>query len=541
MKRSTFGTYIIATLFLVSCILAVGAPNIRINEALAQTPTTFTLVSNVPTVYANEFIHLTGTLSELKTGTITLYWTINATGPYTRNEALTNGVFQRDFGFSTGPGTWVLYVYWPGDATSNPATSNQITITVLPLSSPTPTPTTTPTASPTSTPTVQPTPSSTATPSPTHTFIPTPTATSSRTPTPTPTLTPTPASTLIPAATTTPTLTPGIPTSTPNLTSSASVNPTVTPISTPSPSGSPPTTQTSPSQSPAPTFAQSQTPAQQDSPSSNASTILANVWVPPPQNAIVATTVTAVAISASTVAIAAAVTPVGVPTDKATKEIRELLPSSVKKWLANYISSKQKLNLTEKTGSPFIPKKSEVIAYCISIAVLAFSFSYVKANNLAEILTVLPIILATSIIVEFAKTFVLIAYARRQGVWTEHKLWYFGLAAFIITTIAFKVPFSSPSRSVHYSPKFTKRLSAILSSAAILITLTFAGFFYFLLVSGFTAIGSTGLAMCLISAFFDTFPISPMNGKKIFGHSKTLWAALFSATLVLYSLWLILL
>jgi hypothetical protein len=153
---------------------------------------------------------------------------------------------------------------------------------------------------------------------------------------------------------------------------------------------------------------------------------------------------------------------------------------------------------------------------------------------------VLPTILATSILVGFLKTFVLIAYSRKQGVWTEHKVWYFGLATFLVTTFAFKVPFSSPSRSVHHAPKFTKRLGAILSSAEIFISLAFAGLFSLLLVGGFVVIGSIGLAMCIIGAFFDTFPIAPMNGRTIFDYSKTLWAVLFIVTLVLYAFWLLL-
>lgn len=491
MEKSRVSVCTITALFFISLILVVGAPNWRtIKEASAQLTTpTFTLVSNATTLDASKFIHITGTLSVSKTGTVTLYWTINGTGPYSHSEAITSGVFERDFGFSTGPGTWQLYVYWPGDATTNPATSNTITITVTPIPSPTPTPSPTP----------SPTPTSTATPS---------------TPTPTPTLTPTPTSS-----------------------SSPSVSPTPSSTFTPSPTGS----STPASTTPEPTVTPSPSPSQQDPSSSSASQIQASVWVPPPTNAAAATTVTVVAVAASSVAVAAAVTPVGVPTGKVTKEIRDLLPSSIKKWLNSYMSSKRKLSIGEKTGSPFVPNKSEAIAYCVSIAVLALSFSYVKANTLAEILVVLPTILATSVIVEFVKTFVLVVYARSRGVWTEHKLWYFGLATFVVTTFAFRVPFSSPTRSAHYAPKFTKRLDAILSSAAILITLAFAGLFFVLLISGFTMIGSTGFAMCIISAFFDTFPISPMKGKKIFDHSKMLWATLFITILLLYGTWLLLL
>jgi cytochrome b561 len=188
-----------------------------------------------------------------------------------------------------------------------------------------------------------------------------------------------------------------------------------------------------------------------------------------------------------------------------------------------------------------MPKKPELIAYGISIALLAFSFSYVKVSSLAEILAVLPTVFATSIVVEFAKTFVLVAYARSRGVWTEHRLWYFGLATFVLTTFAFRMPFSSPSRNLYHSPKFTKRLGAILASASVLMSLAFAGLFFGLMLSGFAAIGATGLAMCLIGAFLDTFPVTPMNGKAIFDHNKTLWTVFFVAVTAFYGAWMFLL
>ena len=72
------------------------------------------------------------------------------------------------------------------------------------------------------------------------------------------------------------------------------------------------------------------------------------------------------------------------------------------------------------------------------------------------------------------------------------------------------------------------------------MSLAFAGFFYLLLLSGIKVVGGTGLAMCLIDAFFDTFPIAPMNGRTIFNHSKKVWAAFFAETLALYVSWLFL-
>jgi hypothetical protein len=305
---------------------------------------------------------------------------------------------------------------------------------------------------------------------------------------------------------------PSKPTSTPTSTSTPSVSPTSTPTSTAAPSSPP-------------TVAQ----------------LVTIAWVPPPQNAAAATVVTAVAVGAVSIVVAAATNPVGTSAGKATEKTSDLLPESVKKWLSDFASSKRKPALDQKKGSPFLPTKAEALAYAVSLVVLTISFSYVKVADFTLILAVLPTILAVAVIVELVKTFALVAFARSLGVWTEHRLWLFGLAMFLVTTFAFGIPFSSPSRTLYHSPQFTKRREGVVASVAILVTLAFAALFFVLLVSGFTLIGSTGLAMCIIMAFLDTFPVSPMNGKAVFEHSKAAWAALFAVTLAVYVSWLILL
>lgn len=528
-----------AGLFLASLFLVFSVPSWGIREASAQTSPTFNLVTNATQVDSTSFIHIVGTLSESKTGTVVLQWAINSSGfIYTHNEQMTNGVVQRDFGFSSGPGTWQLRYYWPGDGTSNPATSNVITITVTPAPSPTPTPTTTPTPTPTATPspTAPPTASPTSTSS-SPTSAPPPTTTA---PTYNPTYNPT--TTPLPSATT-----PHVGSPTPSASPFASPTETATPSETPS---------QSPDQSTGPTYAPgytpggtstsqtsvpSQSPAASSSPSSNATRIEASVWVPPPPaNSVTATVIAAGAVGGCSVAVAAAIAPVGAPTGTVAGKVRDILPSSFKEWLADFVKSKRKMTVTEKKGSRFVPTKTEAVAYAVSIGVLAVSFSYVKANNLTEILSVLPMILATSIFVSFVKIFVSIVYSRHKGVWTEIKLWYFGLATFLVTTFAFRMPFSSPSRTVHHSEKYTKRLGAVLAVTSILMDFAFAGLFGLLLLGGFALVGSTGLAMCLISAFFNTFPVSPMNGKDVFDHSRLLWAVMFVVTLCLYGAWLML-
>jgi hypothetical protein len=262
--------------------------------------------------------------------------------------------------------------------------------------------------------------------------------------------------------------------------------------------------------------------------------------VPQPTNAAAATVAATIITGGVSIIAAAAVSTPGIPISKLTQQIQDHLPNVVKNWLAAIMSSKTSLTVDEKIGSPFLPTKSEAVVYLLSILVLTFSFSYVKVETLSQILSILPTILSTSILVGFLKTFILITYSRTRGVWTEYKLWYLGLVTFLFTTFVFRVPFSSPSRSVHYTPKLTKQLNLNLSLAEVLLSLVFGFSFYILLKSGFNTIGSVGLAMCIINAFFDTFPIKPMNGRTIYDNNKPLWIVLFLLTLGLYVSWILL-
>jgi len=266
-------------------------------------------------------------------------------------------------------------------------------------------------------------------------------------------------------------------------------------------------------------------------------------WVPPATNSVAAVVVTAGAVSIAAVGVAAATstTSVGVTTGivgKLIDKIREFLPKSVKSWLEGLIASKRKLRVEEKTGSPYLPTKSELLVYIIAVLVLAFSFAYVEVINLSQFWLVLPTFFATSILVVLVKTYILTMYARKHGVWAEYKLWYLGFVMFLVSTLAFRMPFSSPTRSVYHSKNYTERLGVLLSCTSVFITLVFAGLFFVLLTSGYVLIGGTGLAMCLIAAFFEMFPLAPMGGKTIFKYNKVLWAGFFLMTLGLYAAWL---
>jgi len=265
-----------------------------------------------------------------------------------------------------------------------------------------------------------------------------------------------------------------------------------------------------------------------------------NVWVPPAEGALAAGLVT-VGLTSVVSAIGSAVAnPETLQSGTVAQKFVDLLPEILKKWLHDFISSKRKLTISKKAGHALKLTKLEIASYTVASVVLTLAFAYAKAQTLNEILLVLPTVFATSIVVGFVKSFVEEAIARKLGVWTEHRLWYFGLALFVFSTLVFRAPFSSPSRNINYSQQFTKRSLGLVSAASVFIGLVFAVIFYIMFINGFTLIGSIGMVMSLTIAFFEALPIPPMSGKDIYNWSKSLWTGLFIATFSLYALCLLL-
>jgi Zn-dependent protease len=265
-----------------------------------------------------------------------------------------------------------------------------------------------------------------------------------------------------------------------------------------------------------------------------------SIWVPSVEGAFFAGMLT-VGLTSVVSSLSSAITnPETYPSQAVAKTV-SMFPETLKKWLAEFISSKRKKTGEQRKGSLLALTKLETLSYATSLAVLTFAFSYAKADTLNSIPFLIPTVLATSVIMEFVKNYVTEVTAKSKRVWTEYRLWYFGLATFLVSTLAFKVPFSSPSRLIHHHPKFTKRSLGLVATVSVVVPLAFATVFYALFIKGYIAIGNVGVVMCLTMAFFDSIPIRPMNGKDIYDWSKIVWVTLFIASFTLYALCLFLL
>ena len=268
-------------------------------------------------------------------------------------------------------------------------------------------------------------------------------------------------------------------------------------------------------------------------------TVTVSVWVPPVTNAVASSAATVGVISVVSLAAFAVSSPTTFASSWLAEKLDKLLPEGVKGWLESFVASKRSLVIEERTGPIFVLTKLEIIAYAVALFLLTLAFSYSGAGSIEMFLFLIPTVLATSVAVGLIKNLLTELVARLLGVWAEHRLWYFGIATFMLSTLIFKTPFSSPSRIVNHTPRFTEKSLGLVATASVIISIGFAAIFYALQILGFTYIGSIGLAMCLLMAFFDSIPIPPMNGKDIWDWNKLIWAAIFLISAILYTSWLI--
>jgi hypothetical protein len=296
--------------------------------------------------------------------------------------------------------------------------------------------------------------------------------------------------------------------------------------------------------SPSPSSSPSVTPISTLSPSPSS-----DAWSPTVENAALAGAV-AVGSAAAASAIMSVARPAEDSASRYFEKTKESFSDDGRKWASDFVESKRKLKVDEKKGSRFLPTKQEAVAYAVGIGVLTICYAYAKvALDWVGFLEILPMVLATFMIVEFVKIYVVTAFVRSRGVWAEHKIWPLGLLLLGVTTLAFRVPLSSPTRSVRHGPKVSKHLEVIVASVETLVNLAFSGIFFAILLIGetilnnigLTLLGSTGLAFCVMMSFFEILPIPPMGSKEVWDHNKALWVALFAAATTVFVLWLLLL
>lgn len=215
-----------------------------------------------------------------------------------------------------------------------------------------------------------------------------------------------------------------------------------------------------------------------------------------------------------------------------------LLPSGIQMWIENYLGSKGEISVQAGLGSAFKLTRVELIAYAIALVTLTAAFAYSSAATLQDVLIGIPVILGTSILIEFLKNYLLNVFSRSKGAWVEYRIWAPGWLMFAVSSFVFKTPFSSPSKTAKHACPESEQICGLMAVSSVVLVLLFGAGFYYVSTQGISEIGNIGLGMCLLAAFFDSIPIPPLNGRDIWDWNRNASILLLVATFAANLYWL---
>jgi Zn-dependent protease len=182
----------------------------------------------------------------------------------------------------------------------------------------------------------------------------------------------------------------------------------------------------------------------------------------------------------------------------------------------------------------------------ISAVVLAFVFAYSGIGNISlmfeQFLVALFAVSLGFLLHELSHRFI----AKRNKCHAEYRLWTYGLFLAVLLALVTNgsFVFAAPGAVMIYPlvdlwgnpAKITKKEVAMISIAGPLMNMIlFAAFFAANLIYPHI-IFSLGASVNIWLALFNTLPIPPLDGQKIFSWSKKIWTVFFAVLAVLFVL-----
>jgi len=265
---------------------------------------------------------------------------------------------------------------------------------------------------------------------------------------------------------------------------------------------------------------------------------------PQPETLVVAVTVGA-AVSAGFAAlmgfsgfgqsVSSAISRLGIP---------EWLKDLLQPYLEETFKTVSQEELEAIMKAPLITRR-EAATIGVSALVVAIVFGFVEANGLpwfldpSVLIAVIPLTLLTAGIIIVAQEFFGALIPKMYKIRAEFKIWLYGLIAFIISGLLFKIPFSTPGKASYQGSNVTKQISGIIVISKMLWLLALLIPFSALIMLGFKTIGDTGLLVNLMVIAYSLIPLKPLEGKEIYNYSKKAWLAFFVPVLLLFSTYIL--
>jgi nitrous oxidase accessory protein NosD len=448
----------------------------------STTPPLTSTFSTLPSVAQNQTITFDASVSTTVRGSFTYLWDFGDGS----NSNVSNPVITHTY---SQPGSYNVALTILDD--SGGQINNSTNITVLANSAPTPAPSPTPTPTPTTTPR----PTSTPSPTPKLTNTPTPIPTQGQTGTPTP------------------------------ATNSTTTQPTQEPTST---------TEPSPTQETTTITSNKTTPLVKKL---DLSLALINIPLNPLSSQSMATATTA----AGTIGIASITTiAIAKISGMSISQIDALsLPKPLQSILKKFAEKKLEDLFKKKKTDPkkrSLITKNDLISLSTSIVAMSFVMGFVMANGLPNVLNPLTFLrffvgaLLSTFIIQTVSFFLEIYFSNKYNVQKELNLWSWGSLLYFISGLAFKFPFSSPSKtktygSYKYKVSQQRKVNALIAiTKGVILLLPIIPFAVLTTsaINELNIVGSTGILAVLTTFCFALAPTSPSPGKDIFEHKKPL-------------------
>ncbi len=125
--------------------------------------------------------------------------------------------------------------------------------------------------------------------------------------------------------------------------------------------------------------------------------------------------------------------------------------------------------------------------------------------------------------------------AERYGFWAEFRMWPFGILLALVTSMVGFI-FAAPGATYISGETISTRENGIISLAGPATNIVVGVLFLPFLLYGqgvFGLLGRVGFNINLFLALFNMLPILPLDGAKVFGWSKPVWAVVFFPLLLL--------
>lgn len=225
------------------------------------------------------------------------------------------------------------------------------------------------------------------------------------------------------------------------------------------------------------------------------------------------------------------------------------LPEKLKSFLKLYgkqcINKKfltvDKVQIAALEKAPFM-SRLDLASLGLVILITTLVYGFVQANGFPSFLdpAVLAVVLPRTVIpVSLVSVTGQLSDAlctRTTQVYRHFRLWFHGLATFLISGLVLLFPFSSAGITRYHSRELSTKTKGLIVLFKMLTTLMLAIPFATMYLLGYTVIGDVGLLLVLMRTFFSFVPLRPLAGRVVYDYKREVsLIALVSTGILFYS------